>query len=240
MYNEGKRVDRLISSIEEFLEVERPYQLQFFAIDDGSVDGCHEKIANNTRHIELIRYAPNKGKGFAIRYGLRAILENHSFDYVGFTDADLATPLSDIDKIYHEILKIEQPEFIIGNRNVSVRVYQNIFRRLISKTFNFIAHIPLMYKYSDTQAGFKFYKNSFASKIVQHCVIDHFAFDIEHLMLAELLKVQIREFPIANWTHGEHSTVSPLQDGIKMFKDAMFLKFKVKENIQHAINSQSS
>lgn len=205
-------------------------------IDDGSEDDSHKKIQNlECDQFKLYRYEQNRGKGFAIRYGLNEILKLQTYDYIGFTDADFATPLAEIDKIYDKILNTICPEFVIGNRNTGKAVYENPFRSLMSKCFNYIAHLPLAMDYSDTQAGFKFYKKSFAKNIVKYSTVDHFAFDIEHIMIAELFGFKVEEYPIENWVHGEFSKVSPFKDSWKMFKDTLQLKLVSKYNIQKKI-----
>ena len=39
----------------------------------------------------------NKGKGEAVRLGMNYLLEKGAYDIIGFWDADLAVPLSEID-----------------------------------------------------------------------------------------------------------------------------------------------
>lgn len=85
----------------EFLKVieERPYLTLLF-VDDGSTDSTAETLAFLERESPSIHalYLPvNVGKGETVRRGVNWLLKNTECETVGFWDADLATPLSELD-----------------------------------------------------------------------------------------------------------------------------------------------
>lgn len=227
LYNEKKRIAQLISNLKNFISVPHILKVDFLLVDDGSNDGTKELALNliqNHTKIKIVSYEQNAGKGSAILFGFNS----SQSDYVGFMDADLATPLNHLDEIM-KIIRLQNPDFIIGNRRATPVVYQNILRSIASKFFNHIAHLPLKNRYPDTQAGFKFYSKNFKEDLIRFSKIKNYAFDIEHLMIAEILEFKIFDYPIKDWHNGDNSKVNLLKDGIKMFNSCIKLLFSRSE-----------
>src|SRR5512134_648708 len=92
-YNEEKRLRAA-----EFISfASREKSVSFIFVNDGSTDGTSSVLKKlveaNPAQFAIVELAHNSGKAEAVRTGfLKAATER--FDYIGFWDADLATPLS--------------------------------------------------------------------------------------------------------------------------------------------------
>ena len=214
MYNEEKRIVHLVTELKQFLSVSHACKVHFLLVDDGSKDRTKDiatSLVDNHEHIKVVGYEKNAGKGAAVVFGMKMA----ESDYVGFMDADVATPMTHIDHVI-KILKQENPDFLIGDRRPTARVYKSFIRTFSSMFFNIIAHLPLRKKYRDTQCGFKFYSKRFSEEVIKLSKIQNFAFDIEHLMIAETVGCQVRNYPIQDWENGDNSKVNLIKDGMKM------------------------
>src|ERR1700752_135559 len=94
-YNEAARLD--VSAFEPFAA--QHCDIQFLFIDDGSSDrtlALLQTMHGNTPDQFLAQPLPhNMGKAEAVRQGLREACAKQP-QFVGFFDADLATPLNEI------------------------------------------------------------------------------------------------------------------------------------------------
>lgn len=94
-YNEAGRLQA--EPFLSFLAATRGIRILF--VDDGSSDRTYQLIlqiealaSGRTSHLRL---SPNRGKAEAVRQGvLRSVHAGHR--YIGYWDADLATPLAEI------------------------------------------------------------------------------------------------------------------------------------------------
>ena len=96
MFNEKLRFPK-----DAFLDfVSTNSNIHFWLINDGSRDETSTLIHNlealNTEKIFAIDLPFNRGKAEAVRIGINRALEKQYYNYVGYWDADLATPLNAI------------------------------------------------------------------------------------------------------------------------------------------------
>ena len=93
--NEYRRLDP-----SAFLDAIRAFPwLTFLFVDDGSTDETAETLAFLERQSPAVQalYLPrNVGKAEAVRAGVQALLAQTATDWIGFWDADLATPLAEL------------------------------------------------------------------------------------------------------------------------------------------------
>ena len=94
-YNEA---DRLPDTIQRIQEHRRSWNFpnEVIIVVEPSEDGTlalAENAVKSASHFEVLTHHEKRGKGFAVRSGmLRA-----RGDFIFFTDADLSTPLEDLD-----------------------------------------------------------------------------------------------------------------------------------------------
>lgn len=95
-YNEASRLADSIDKITRYLQ-RRAWTHEILIVDDGSDDGtaCSIRDLIGGPTIRLHTHERNLGKGAAIRTGVLA----SRGDWVLVTDADLSTPIEEIEKL---------------------------------------------------------------------------------------------------------------------------------------------
>lgn len=91
IHNEINLISEVLSSLNVYLKMGN----EVIIIDDGSTDGTSDFLFDSNAKINLISLKSNKGKGYAIRQGLK----NVSYDKVIIFDGDMEIPSSDIQKL---------------------------------------------------------------------------------------------------------------------------------------------
>lgn len=222
-YNEAKRIRNTLVRIINYLTY-KGVAYEIIIVDDGSSDNTAEVAKSfKNKKIRILTNKPNMGKGFAVRRGMLSAKKR----YVLFSDADLSTPIEEIEKF---IPYLDDYDILIGSRNLQesdIQIKQPFIRSKLGKSFPWIVHLFLLRDIKDTQCGFKLFKKSVIAPIFQKQSINGFAFDVEILFIARKLGLKIKEIPII-WLNTLGSKVSPLKDPYHMFRDILQIKWKNK------------
>ncbi len=228
MYNEG---DICISSAKalhrEMKGLSEKYGWDFEIIfcDDGSSDGCGEKIKRlQLGGVSVIGYEKNRGKGAAVREAVKIT----DGDTVVYTDCDLAYGTAVIEKATLELLQTGA-DMLIGSRNLEGDGYEGYSKRrkLASKIYIKVIAVFAGFRLTDSQCGFKAFRGESARKIFSNCTIDGFSFDLEVIKVAQKLKMKLCELPVKIVNHRD-SKVNILSDALKMLRDIRIIKKRVK------------
>ncbi len=216
-YNEEARIGATLKRMLAYFD-EQPYPYEILVVSDGSTDRTHEvveQIAENRPELRLIVCTPNRGKGHVVRVGMLAA----TGERVLFSDADLATPIEEVEKLF--IALDAGCDIAIGSRDTvgsQLLRRQSLIREMGGRLFNNLVQIMAVPGIHDTQCGFKLFTRRAAQDIFRRCQIDHFAFDVEVLFLArKLFSFRIAEIPV-RWMHMEGSKVRFFRDAIRMLK----------------------
>ncbi len=179
-------------------------------VNDGSSDNTlsllkhiQQQIGNNCTVVDLPQ---NSGKAEAVRLGVIENI-NKGFDYIGFFDADLATPLSEISYFISFCNGSLTKDIIIGSRfkRLGANVNRKPARHYIGRVFSTLASMVLKLPVYDTQCGAKLFSNSIASQIFNKPFISKWLFDIELFSRAIILygrqaiKETVVEIPLNEW-----------------------------------------
>ena len=140
VYNEAHRIGNTIRSIRQYQDAQKASHCNFELIvaDDGSTDETCRVVERESNGLlcRILRSSPNRGKGHAVRRGMLAA---HG-DIILFCDADLSTPIGELDKMIQELEN--GADVVFGSRALpqsDVQVHQNIFRETMGKIFNLFA-----------------------------------------------------------------------------------------------------
>lgn len=223
-YNEEKRVLSTLSKICAYLFT-KDFPYEIIVVDDGSTDNTLQMVKNfasSDNHIVILINEQNSGKGFSVRKGMLSARG----EYVFFTDADLSTPIEEIEKCLPYL--INGYDVVIGSRSMpgsDILVHQPWYREKMGKIFNFMVNMVLLKGIIDTQCGFKGFKREAVKTVFNRCKIDGFSFDVEALYLSRKYNFKIKEIPI-RWENSPLSKVSPIKHSLQMFKDLIGIKIK--------------
>lgn len=139
-----------------------------YNFDDVILKELKEKIGS----IKIISYSGNKGKGYALRQGMKETAAS----YILYTDYDFPYKLLSLKNAYSKLL--EGNDIVVGIRNEDYYKKLTFSRKVISKTFNLFTRMFLGLPFSDTQSGLKAF--SFKGKeLLMQTTIDRFLFDTE-------------------------------------------------------------
>lgn len=209
VYNEAKRLSKTFKALEE-LRLPRGLRLEeVIFVNDGSTDRTELRIMNYESRLKkrymlhVIRYTPNRGKGFALRTGILASIS----DYTLFFDADISAPLSELYKFMPEIRK--DTDVIIGVRRNGVSTvikHQPFIREMLGHVFTKTAKVFLGLKVSDITCGFKAFSRCARGLIFSQAVINGWGFDAEAILLAQKQDLSIAQVPII-WANNKGTHV---------------------------------
>lgn len=226
-YNEARRLEETLTRCWSYLSAAgEPFEL--LLIDDGSTDGTAAvaKLFAQDHPGTLVRSIPHAGKAAAVRAGLLAA----SGELVAFTDADLATPLENLDEFAQRARS--GADIVIGSREGagSRRIGEPGYRHLMGRVFNRMVQLLVLPGIEDTQCGFKLFRREAARAVLSRAILYRdsavvagprvTAFDVELLVIARVLKLRIDEMPVV-WTYGEQSKVNPLRDTMYNARDIL-------------------
>ncbi len=228
-YNEEERLPSTLADIAGYLE-HSPLSVEVIVVDDGSQDKTAEsaeRFAGHIKHLRIIRSTPNRGKGYVVQKGMSEAIG----DYALFMDADNATPLSEIEKLW--IYRKDYP-VVIGSRHLktsNVVIKQPWYRVLISRAGNILIQATLVRGISDTQAGFKLFSKEAKKEIFSKQRIHGWGFDMELLAIAQnVLKYPIKEVPIS-WYNSAASRLRPVRDAIRTFRELTRIKLNLLRGV---------
>lgn len=237
MYNEEEIVEDTALKLKEGLDRFFPNEYEIIFSDDGSTDASVEKLLTmSLPNVRVVKGEKNCGKGSAVRRGA-LVAEG---DFVMFTDCDLAYGVDIIDFAFKEAEKNKDKGMLVGSRRISKDGYTgySLSRRVISKAYlSFLSFIAGGLPVSDSQTGCKIFKRETVQKIFPLCEINRFAFDLEIILFAKSLGIEIGEFPVTI-INNRPSSIHFVRDSIRMIRDVLKMKKRIKRKIRENVNQE--
>lgn len=241
-YNNEKTLASVINGVLE-------YTTQVIVVNDGSTDSTSQ-ILSNFKNIDLVSYPKNKGKGYALRKGLRFAWEK-GFKYAITIDSDGQHFASDLPKFIDKL--DESPNaIIIGSRNMdqsSVPGKSSFGHKFSNFWFRFETGINA----PDTQSGFRLYPLEPISKRI--FFTRKYEFEIEVIVRLAWKGVEVTSVPIQVYYAPKETRVShfrPFRDftrvsilntilvfyALLIVKPFKFIRSLNKKNIQEFYQKQ--
>ena len=205
-YDEEARLPKTLQSVTSYL-TKQDYSWEIAVVDDGSKDRTADVVREATvtePRIKLLQYGPNRGKGYAVRYGMTHV----AGEYRLFMDADNSTTIDHFAK-FRPLFDMGF-DVVIGSRDIKgaeIAVHQSWFKERLGDLGNLWIQFWAVPGIWDTQAGFKVFKSDVAADVFPRLTIDRWGFDVEALAVARRLDYKISEQPI-RWENDPNSKVS--------------------------------
>lgn len=217
-FNEAKRFD---SATFATFGADHP-TYSFLFVNDGSTDGTArllDGLAGANSRVSVLHCGSNRGKAEAVRQGmLRAVAEKYSF--VGFLDADLATPLSELVAMHEYLIVHSELQLVMGSRVMLLgrAIDRHPWRHYLGRMFATCVSLSISSPVYDTQCGAKVFRvNPKLGIVLQDSFSSKWIFDVE--MLARLAKEYgirgrelgkiVIEHPVMSWSDVGGSKVRP-------------------------------
>lgn len=217
-YNEEKRLagDELLTFSNQTADID------FLLVNDGSTDGTTKLIDELDRKrpdkIKTLHLTANQGKGEAVRQGLLKALDG-KYGIVGYWDADLSAPLSEILRLRQVLVKHQALDAVIGSRvkligrSIERQTWRHYTGRIIATLISMALRLPVY----DTQCGAKLFRASAKLKeLLMEPFLTRWLFDVEILARSLLsfarhgnMSLTFYEEPLEVWTHVGASTIGP-------------------------------
>jgi dolichyl-phosphate beta-glucosyltransferase len=235
-YNEAARLD--VEGFRSYLATVPTVHLLF--VDDGSRDdtiGVLNRVcAGFGDRAFVLRRPANQGKAEAVRAGVVHALRGSSYEFVGFWDADLATPLNSVARFLQVFENHPGIEMVFGSRVqlLGRHVQRSAVRHYLGRVFATAVSTVLRMPIYDTQCGAKLFRvTSSTPQVFAERFISKWVFDVEiiarYLNLyradSRLLDKAIYEYPLERWIDVAGSKVRPF-DFLTAFVDVVKIKLK--------------
>lgn len=182
-FNEARRFDA-----ERFAAaLERYPGLRLLLVNDGSNDSTEQVLAGfaaqSPDRVTMLSLPANRGKAEAVRAGLLQAMEA-SPAWVGFWDADLATPFEALDEFAAAAARNPSVRALIGSRVrlLGREIDRNPVRHILGRVFATAASVTLDLPVYDTQCGAKlFLADATLRGVVGAPFVSRWIFDVELL-----------------------------------------------------------
>jgi len=220
VYNNEKTISLTLKKIRGVLKADFT-NYEIIVINDGSSDNTLNALRAKEKEIsnlKIISYSKNMGKGYAVKSGMLTSLGNT----VVYIDGDFdVSP----NTLKNYILEVKDFDIVIASKyhpNSKVNIPGS--RTFMSRTFNLIVKIFTRIKINDTQAGLKAGKGEVMRKIFNKMFINGYAFDVELLTLATIMKFKIKEMPVEINIDQKFK----MKNALRMLLDVLWISYKYR------------
>ena len=226
VYKKASVIKQDLLNIDRILaEGLKDYNYEIICVVDGFLDDSLEeasKVKSGT--IKVVGYEHNKGKGYAVRYGMA----RSKGELVSFLDAGMEiSPASVMMLMAH--MEWYKADIIVGSKRHPVsRVNNPLLRHIFSIGYHLGVKILFGLPLHDTQSGIKIFKRNVMEAVLPRLLVKRYAMDIELLSVAKRLGFErIYEAPIEVTFDQKTSSIS-WNVVLKMVLDTMAVFYRMK------------
>jgi len=161
-----------------------------------------------------------RGKGAAVRTGMLAARG----EYVLFSDADLSTPIEEVEKLLAELRA--GADVAIASRGLpesNLVKRQPWYRELVGRAGNLLVRMMAVGGIADTQCGFKLFPREIARRVFPAQRLTGAAFDVELLFIVQHAGWKIAEVPVT-WIDSPDTRFSRVRDSLDALKDLVRIR----------------
>jgi glycosyltransferase involved in cell wall biosynthesis len=214
-FNEEHRLPA--ADITAFLDA-RPSALVCL-VNDGSRDrtaAVLEQLRASRPNQVLVRnLEQNSGKAEAVRLGVLHAASATSADFIGFWDADLSTPLAEVDRLLEVLAADPRCQLTLGSRvkRLGSRIDRRTSRHVLGRIFAACASALLGLPVYDSQCGAKLFRREVVDVLFGEPFVTRWLFDLEMLMrlrnrIGRAAMETTTEVPLREWREVSGSKLS--------------------------------
>ncbi len=180
-------------------------------VDDGSTDGTPGVLSalksNAPANIEVITLSRNSGKAEAVRQGMLHVARSNRFAFVGYWDADLSTPLDDLDGLLSVLGSNASCLLAMGSRvkRLGSFIDRHLWRHITGRVFATFASVISGLPVYDSQCGAKLFRRHAVAIVFREPFATQWLFDVEILVrlrnrfgMSAVLEM-VAEVPLKIW-----------------------------------------
>ena len=226
-FKQEKTILKDLNRIEKVLKQLR-YDYEIIVVVDGMLDNTYQNAKKTqSTHITVFGYEKNRGKGYAIRYGMvRA-----KGAIIGFMDSGMDINPNSLSMLL-EHFEWYNADIIVGSkRHPASKVDYPFNRKVLSFVSQVFIRLLFGLNVRDTQTGMKFFKKKVIKDVAPRLLVKKFAFDIEMLAVAYSLGYKrIFEAPVELYLNLKDSIVSQnlLSAVLKSLWDSLAIFYRLK------------
>jgi dolichyl-phosphate beta-glucosyltransferase len=221
-FNEELRIPPTLTRVHDFL-TKRGYDAEMIVVDDGSGDGTSavvRRLCAELPLLQIITLPRNQGPGQAVRAGVLAATK----EAILYTDADLSTPIEDVDRLWPSY--DEGHDVVMASRHLQqsrMETLQPLHRRIMGRVFRLVVGLLCVRGFRDTQCGFKLYRADTAKTIFARIKSRRFTFNIEFLLHARKRGLRIAEVPV-RWNDVAGTKISVLKESFRTITEILKIR----------------
>jgi glycosyltransferase involved in cell wall biosynthesis len=185
---------------------------QVLVVDDGSSDATASRAREGG--AEVVVHPENRGKGEAIKTGLRHWLEQDGIEFIVLLDADGQHRPDEIGRFLAAAAATEAGLFV-GTRMNDVREMPFVRRAVNGYMSRRISRLCGQ-EVPDTQCGYRMVQRALAPHLLDGA--SRFDYETEMLFITSRAGFHIASVPISTIYSDEVSSIHPVRDTIRFFK----------------------
>ncbi len=212
-HNEEKGIGKVIDSIPIAHLRKLGYHTTVIVIDNNSTDGTRQIVATKDA---IVVHEHQKGKGNAIKAGLRAIPSDT--DYVVMLDGDNTYKAKEIPRMI-EPLASNFCQVVVGSRlGGKMKKHSLRFRnRVVNWGFTFLVRQFYRANITDVLSGYFAWKKKAVMELLPYIEASGFGLEMDMITKMTRLKHEMYSVPITYDKREGESKIEALKDGFGIF-----------------------
>lgn len=226
-YNERENIKQLLDRINDVIQ-RSEHNINVLFVDDSSPDGTSliiESLSSTYRFVSLLKRGKKMGLGSAYIDGFRFVIDKMNPDIIVEMDADLQHPPEKIPELINMVAY--GYHVVIASRRVSGggEVGFGLFRRIVSRSANYLSRIILGLRVRDSTSGFRAYSAYAARELVRlKLPAEGYSFQVASIYLLQRKGIKMIEIPFTFYAREKGRSKLTFNEIINFIKMLLSIK----------------